>query len=110
MENGEYYWVTHKKLGGCEVGRLHGVPDDPQFSLTTGRTLPVSDFDIQVNIPKPKGHYVVRVDSPEETIRDRFAMAALTGIMANESAFSMLGSPTELAYRRADDMLTARVK
>jgi hypothetical protein len=53
-----------------------------------------------------------------ETLRDRFAMAALTGILANArhlEAISLSGqtsvkSQTQLAYRFADAMLEERRK
>lgn len=46
---------------------------------------------------------------PEKTLRDEFAMAALTGILENSASFSLPSKDlAEISYRLADAMLAAR--
>jgi len=42
------------------------------------------------------------------TLRDQFAMAALTGLLANPDAAKYSNDRTEVAYELADAMLKAR--
>lgn len=44
----------------------------------------------------------------EKTLRDEFAMAALTGLIANPQNMNALKQNAEAAYRYADAMLEAR--
>lgn len=46
----------------------------------------------------------------QKTLRDEFAMAALTGLIANPQNMNALKQNAEAAYRYADAMLEARKK
>ena len=49
-------------------------------------------------------------EARKEELRDRFAMAVITGTMANPEDYGTLESRANRAYRAADEMLKAREK
>lgn len=53
---------------------------------------------------------VVRETHPGMTLRDYFAAAALTGLMADATNSSPIPMNAETAYRHADAMLAERAK
>jgi len=60
------------------------------------------------NIQNAEGYQMPAVISEATTLRDQFAMAALTGLLANPDAAKYSKDRTEVAYELADAMLKAR--
>jgi hypothetical protein len=58
----------------------------------------------------PQGTTIPQIQQHDETMRDRFAMAALTGMLGSQDFFGDMQSFCRVAYEYADAMIEARKK
>lgn len=120
LSEGEYYWIKPREdsMLGSEwmIGRVttrEGSKGGVWFFVAGNEVEePWGDFELG---PKVIQHNELIVPArllmeARESLRDQFAMAAITGLYASESATMDFG-PSEVAadtYRIADAMMKAR--